>query len=72
MNVPSDPPLSPDPDDEGDGKALFLVARGTLDLFDELKAFVEELGWVRVVEDRRNESTLLPREGREGKLYVAY
>lgn len=72
MTLPSSPVSSPDPADEGDDKALFLVARGSLDLLQDLKAFVEDLGWVRVIEDRRHENILLPREGREGKLYVAY
>lgn len=70
--VPSSPTSSRDPADEGNGRALFLVARGSLDLLQDLKAFVEGLGWVRVIEDRRHENLLLPREGREGKVYVAY
>jgi hypothetical protein len=58
--------------DEPDDRTLFLVARGSLDLLGELREFLEDLGWIKVVEDRRSEPTLLPREGREGKLYVAY
>jgi hypothetical protein len=49
---------------------FLIVARGHEELLDQLKEVVGELGWVRLVEDRRQAETLLPREGREGTRHV--
>jgi hypothetical protein len=49
---------------------FLIVARGHEELLDQLKEVVGELGWVRLVEDRRQDETLLPREGREGTRHV--
>lgn len=48
------------------GRVYLVVARGHRDLLDELRAIVGEMGWVRVIEDRRHDRTLLPRAGRPG------
>jgi hypothetical protein len=58
-------PSSPPPD-----HTFLIVARGHEELLDQLKEVVGELGWVRLVEDRRQDETLLPREGREGTRHV--
>ena len=53
------------------GENTFLiVARGHGELLDQLKEVVGDLGWVRLVEDRRRDETLLPREGRQGTVHV--
>jgi hypothetical protein len=53
------------------GENTFLiVARGHGDLLDQLKEVVGDLGWVRLVEDRRQDETILPREGRQGTVHV--
>lgn len=53
------------------GEQTFLVvARGHQDLLDQLKSVVGDVGWVRVIEDRRDDPTILPREGRQGTVYV--
>jgi hypothetical protein len=42
---------------------LFLiVARGHEDLLEQIKTVVGDIGWVRVIEDRRRASTVLPRD----------
>jgi hypothetical protein len=46
------------------------VARGHGDLLEQLKEVVGELGWVRPIQDRRDDPTILPREGREGTVHV--
>jgi hypothetical protein len=51
-------------------QTFLIVARGHEELLDQLKEVVGELGWVRLVEDRRQAETLLPREGREGTRHV--
>ena len=48
---------------------ICVVARGRDDLVPELEAIFA--GSVRVVENRRRDPALLPREGREGRRYVA-
>jgi hypothetical protein len=50
-----------------DGRALLVVARGQGSLLEALREFVAELGWVDVIEDRRQTASLLPRADREGK-----
>ena len=44
-----------------DGRALLVVARGQVSLLEALREFVAELGWVDVIEDRREGASLLPR-----------
>ena len=51
-------------------KTFLIVARGHGELLDQLKEVVGDLGWVRLVEDRRRDETILPREGREGTVRV--
>ena len=51
-------------------RTFLIVARGHSDLLDQLKEVVGDLGWVRLMEDRRTDETLLPREGREGSVHV--
>lgn len=48
---------------------ICIVARGRDDLVSELEAIFA--GSVRVVENRRRDPALLPREGREGRRYLA-
>ena len=59
------PPMESLPTTE-EQSVLLVVARGHRALYEQLKAVVGELGHVRVIEDRRRDSTLLPREGRQG------
>ena len=50
---------------------FLIVARGHGELLDQLKEVVGDLGWVRLVEDRRRDNeTILPREGRQGSVHV--
>ncbi len=51
-------------------QTFLIVARGHGELLDQLKEVVGTLGWVRLVEDRRRDETILPREGREGTVHV--
>lgn len=60
----------PKPADKPSGNTFLVVARGHQDLLDQLKAVVGDVGWVRVIEDRRDDPTILPREGRGGTVYV--
>jgi hypothetical protein len=53
------------------GENTFLiVARGHEELLSQLKEVVGDLGWVRLVEDRRHDETILPREGRQGTVHI--
>ncbi|HSB60604.1 MAG TPA: hypothetical protein VLI67_02720 [Vicinamibacteria bacterium] len=49
-----------------DDQYFLIVARGHRDLLQEIEGLVGGMGWVRVIEDRRRDQNLLPREGREG------
>lgn len=52
-------------------EAYFLiVARGHRNLLDQVQALLGDLGWIRVIEDRRRDPTILPREGREGTVFT--
>jgi hypothetical protein len=51
-------------------KTFLIVAKGHGELLDQLKEVVGDLGWVRLVEDRRRDETILPREGRQGTVHV--
>lgn len=59
-------PVSRRPDD----RTFLVVARGHEDLLAELRRLVGDVGWVRVIEDRRQDQTLLPREGRSGTVRI--
>lgn len=54
----------------GGENTFLIVARGHGELLDQLKEVVGDLGWVRLVEDRRRDETILPREGRQGTVHV--
>jgi hypothetical protein len=51
-------------------RTFLIVARGHGDLLDQLREVVGDLGWVRLMEDRRTGETILPREGRGGTVHV--
>jgi hypothetical protein len=53
---------SSDPQDQ---RGLLVVARGQHSLLEALREFCAELGWVDVIEDRRQGPSLLPRIDRE-------
>ncbi|HEV8674133.1 MAG TPA: hypothetical protein VGX21_08805 [Methylomirabilota bacterium] len=55
---------------QGGDQTFLVVARGHGDLLEQLKEVVGELGWVRPIQDRRDDPTILPREGREGTVHV--
>ncbi len=59
------------PSDAPGENTFLIVARGHGELLDQLKEVVGDLGWVRLVEDRRRDNeTILPREGRQGTVHV--
>ncbi|MGH7268625.1 MAG: hypothetical protein ACREMB_27735 [Candidatus Rokuibacteriota bacterium] len=60
---PPEPAKPPD-------RTFLIVARGHGDLLDQLREVVGDLGWVRLMEDRRTGETILPREGRGGTVHV--
>jgi len=51
--------------DPQDQRALLVVARGQNTLLEALREFCAELGWVDVIEDRREGFSLLPRGDRQ-------
>ncbi|HEY7140886.1 MAG TPA: hypothetical protein VIE44_12345 [Methylomirabilota bacterium] len=51
--------------DSRDERALLVVARGQGTLLEAVREFFAEFGWVDVIEDRREGSSLLPRPDRE-------
>ncbi len=59
-------PARPVPRGSDEESYFLIVARGHRNLLEQIKATVGDMGWVRVIEDRRRDQTLLPREGREG------
>jgi hypothetical protein len=66
MNARGPEPKASTPPD----KTFLIVAKGHGELLDQLKQVVGDLGWVRLVEDRRQDETILPREGRQGTVHV--
>jgi hypothetical protein len=59
-------------DDGGrDERALLVVARGQSSLLEAVREVVAELGWVDVIEDRRQGASLLPRAERVDEASVA-
>jgi hypothetical protein len=63
-------PASPPHGSGGDDAYFLIVARGHRNLLDQLQAVLGEMGWIRIIEDRRRDETLLPREGRAGKVFT--
>ena len=68
-------PEVPEPVDETDPDAqphqtFLVVAKGHGELLDQLKEVVGDLGWVKLIKDRRDDPTILPREGRQGTVHV--
>jgi hypothetical protein len=47
--------------DSRDERALLVVARGQSSLLEAVRELFAELGWVDVIEDRRQGPSLLPR-----------
>jgi hypothetical protein len=47
-----------------DERGILVVARGQSGLLEALREFVAELGWIDVIEDRREGAPLLPRADR--------
>jgi hypothetical protein len=66
MRAPAADPQPTAPPD----RTFLIVAKGHGELLDQLKEVVGDLGWVRLVEDRRRDETILPREGRQGTVHV--
>jgi len=59
------------PSAEPGENTFLIVARGHDELLSQLKEVVGDLGWVRLVEDRRRDNeTILPREGRQGTVHI--
>jgi len=50
--------------DPQDRRAVLVVARGQNTLLEALRELCAELGWVDVIEDRRQGLSLLPRSDR--------
>ena len=63
-------PASPPPGSGSDDAYFLIVARGHRELLSQLQSVLGEMGWIRIIEDRRRDETLLPREGREGKVFT--
>lgn len=61
--------METDPAGRRADESFLVVAKGHEDLLAQVKATVAGISWIRVIEDRRNERVLLPREGREGRAY---
>jgi hypothetical protein len=53
-----------------DDQTFLVVAKGHDDLLPELKRVIGDLGWVTPIKDRRDDPTILPREGRQGTVHV--
>jgi hypothetical protein len=51
-----------DPPSEETDEPVIVVARGQLELIHDISALFTGVGRVRIVEDRRRDRTLLPRE----------
>ena len=51
--------------DPRDERALLVVARGQSSLLEAVREVFAEIGWVDVIEDRRQGPSLLPRTDRE-------
>jgi hypothetical protein len=51
-------------------QTFLVVAKGHGDLIDQLREVVGDLGWVQLIKDRRDDPTILPREGRQGSVHI--
>ncbi len=51
-------------------QTFLVVAKGHGELLEQLKEVVGDLGWVKLITDRRDDPTILPREGRQGTVHV--
>jgi hypothetical protein len=51
-------------------QTFLVVAKGHGDLLEQLQEVVGDLGWVTLIKDRRDDPTILPREGRQGTVRV--
>ncbi len=61
------PPPQPSESDQ----PFLVVARGHRDLLEELRTILgDAIGLIRVIEDRRSDQTILPREDRQGRAHV--
>jgi len=52
-------------DDPRGERALLVVARGQSSLLEAARELFSDLGWIDVIEDRRQGPSLLPRPDRE-------
>jgi hypothetical protein len=57
-------------DAERAAQTFLVVAKEHGDLLDQLREVVGDLGWVKLIKDRRDDPTILPREGRQGTVHV--
>lgn len=57
--------------DSRDERALLVVARGQDSLLEAVRELFAELGWVDVIEDRRQGPSLLPRADGDDTLSLA-
>lgn len=69
LTATAEPPPG-EPHSAAPAQTFLVVARGHQDLLAELQRVVRDVGWVRVIENRREDRTLLPREGREGSVHL--
>jgi hypothetical protein len=51
-------------------QTFLVVAKRHGDLLEQLQEVVGDLGWVTLIKDRRDDPTILPREGRDGTVHV--
>lgn len=62
--------LDEEPAVEAQPQTFLVVAKGHGELLEQLREVVGELGWVKLIKDRRDDPTILPREGRQGTVRV--
>jgi hypothetical protein len=60
----------PDADAQRSDQTFLVVAKGHGELLEQLQEVVGDLGWVKLIKDRRDDPTILPREGRQGTVHV--
>jgi len=60
----------PGADGSRSSQTFLVVAKGHGDLLEQLQEVVGDLGWVKLITDRRDDPTILPREGRQGTVHV--
>ena len=68
------PPFDVDEESDADAQrpsqTFLVVAKGHGELLEQLQEVVGDLGWVKLIKDRRDDPTILPREGRQGTVHV--